>query len=70
MTVIQALCFVFLEQMENFIVYEELGVGSSSVVRKGREKGTLSYVAIICADNAKRLLFTNHVGCWFFWLDS
>ncbi|XP_075868920.1 serine/threonine-protein kinase ULK4 isoform X1 [Nelusetta ayraudi] len=47
--------------MENFILYEELGVGSSSVVRKGRKKGTFSYVAIICADKAKRLLFTNHV---------
>ncbi|XP_070768283.1 serine/threonine-protein kinase ULK4 [Enoplosus armatus] len=47
--------------MENFILYEELGAGSSSVVYKGRRKGSLNYVAIICADKAKRPKITNHV---------
>ncbi|XP_031134163.1 serine/threonine-protein kinase ULK4 isoform X1 [Sander lucioperca] len=47
--------------MENFILYEELGAGSSSVVYKGRRKGNLNYVAIICADKAKRTAITNHV---------
>ncbi|XP_029308425.1 serine/threonine-protein kinase ULK4 isoform X2 [Cottoperca gobio] len=47
--------------MENFILYEELGAGSSSVVYKGRKKGNLNYVAIICADKAKRPAITNHV---------
>ncbi|KAM7382570.1 hypothetical protein PAMP_002296 [Pampus punctatissimus] len=47
--------------MENFILYEELGAGSSSVVYKGRRKGNLNYVAIICTDKAKRAEITNHV---------
>ncbi|XP_019947010.2 serine/threonine-protein kinase ULK4 [Paralichthys olivaceus] len=47
--------------MENFILYEEVGRGSSSVVYKGRRKGSLNYVAIICTDKAKRLEITNHV---------
>uniref|UniRef100_A0AAQ4QEC8 Protein kinase domain-containing protein n=1 Tax=Gasterosteus aculeatus aculeatus TaxID=481459 RepID=A0AAQ4QEC8_GASAC len=47
--------------MENFILYEELGTGTSSVVYKGRRKGYLNYVAIICADKAKRPEITNHV---------
>ncbi|XP_010768100.1 serine/threonine-protein kinase ULK4-like [Notothenia coriiceps] len=47
--------------MENFILYEELGAGSSSVVYKGRRKGNLNYVAIICADKSKRPVITNHV---------
>ncbi|XP_069549236.1 serine/threonine-protein kinase ULK4 [Brachyistius frenatus] len=47
--------------MENFILYEELGVGRSSVVYKGRRKGNLNYVAIICTGKAKRPEITNHV---------
>ncbi|XP_051262428.1 serine/threonine-protein kinase ULK4 isoform X2 [Dicentrarchus labrax] len=47
--------------MENFILYEELGAGRSSVVYKGRRKGNLNYVAIICTDKAKRPEITNHV---------
>uniref|UniRef100_A0A668AKP8 Unc-51 like kinase 4 n=1 Tax=Myripristis murdjan TaxID=586833 RepID=A0A668AKP8_9TELE len=47
--------------MENFILYEELGAGSRSVVYKGRRKGTLSYVAVICTDKTKRPEITNHV---------
>ncbi|KAM3873467.1 serine/threonine-protein kinase ULK4 [Diretmus argenteus] len=47
--------------MENFIIYDELGRGSRSVVHKGRRKGSLSYVAIICTDKTKRPEITNHV---------
>ncbi|KAM8846825.1 serine/threonine-protein kinase ULK4 isoform 1-T2 [Synchiropus picturatus] len=47
--------------MENFFQYEELGRGSSSIVYKGRERGTLNYIAIICADKSKRPEITNHV---------
>ncbi|KAM9852569.1 serine/threonine-protein kinase ULK4 [Aulostomus maculatus] len=47
--------------MENFILYEELGAGSSSVVFKGRRKGYLNYLAIIRTDKAKRPEITNHV---------
>ncbi|XP_026229150.1 serine/threonine-protein kinase ULK4 isoform X2 [Anabas testudineus] len=47
--------------MENFILYEELGAGRNSVVYKGRRKGNLNYVAIICTDKAKRPEITNHV---------
>ncbi|KAK5862654.1 hypothetical protein PBY51_018024 [Eleginops maclovinus] len=47
--------------MDNFILYEELGAGSSSVVYKGRRKGNLNYVAIICADKSKKPAITNHV---------
>ncbi|XP_071325778.1 serine/threonine-protein kinase ULK4 isoform X2 [Trachinotus anak] len=47
--------------MENYILYEELGAGSSSVVYKGRRKGNLNYVAIICTNKAKRPEITNHV---------
>lgn len=52
-------------QMENFILYEELGAGSRSVVYKGRRKGTLSYVAVICTDKTKRPEITNHVRICF-----
>ncbi|XP_029958590.1 serine/threonine-protein kinase ULK4 [Salarias fasciatus] len=47
--------------MENFILYEELGSGRNSVVYKGRRKGNLNYVAIICVNKTKRPEITNHV---------
>ncbi|CAG6015922.1 unnamed protein product [Menidia menidia] len=47
--------------MENFILYEELGAGCNSIVYKGRRKGNLNYVAIICTDKTKRPEITNHV---------
>ncbi|KAM4633819.1 serine/threonine-protein kinase ULK4 [Polymixia lowei] len=47
--------------MENFILYEELGAGSWCEVYKGRMKGSLNYVAIICTDKNKRPEITNHV---------
>ncbi|XP_076844669.1 LOW QUALITY PROTEIN: serine/threonine-protein kinase ULK4 [Brachyhypopomus gauderio] len=47
--------------MENFILYEEIGRGSKSVVYKGRRKGTIHFVAIICSEKSKRPELTNHV---------
>ncbi|KAK1173548.1 serine/threonine-protein kinase ULK4 [Acipenser oxyrinchus oxyrinchus] len=47
--------------MENFILYEEIGRGSKSVVYKGRKKGSIHFVAIICSDKSKRAEITNHV---------
>ncbi|MFT7816111.1 serine/threonine-protein kinase ULK4 isoform X3 [Arapaima gigas] len=47
--------------MDNFILYEEVGRGSQSVVYKGRRKGSISFVAIICSDKSKRAKITNHV---------
>ncbi|KAI4871280.1 hypothetical protein NFI96_019807, partial [Prochilodus magdalenae] len=49
------------EQMENFILYEEIGRGSRSVVYKGRRKGSIHFVAIICSEKCKRPELTNHV---------
>ncbi|KAL3981080.1 sialic acid binding Ig-like lectin 10 [Sarotherodon galilaeus] len=53
--------YMYLDQMENFILYEELGAGRNSVVYKGRRKGNLNYVAIKCTDKTKRPEITNHV---------
>ncbi|XP_041708018.1 serine/threonine-protein kinase ULK4 isoform X2 [Coregonus clupeaformis] len=47
--------------MENFILYEEIGTGRKSVVYKGRRKGSIHFVAIICSDKSKRPEITNHV---------
>ncbi|XP_048880834.1 serine/threonine-protein kinase ULK4 isoform X2 [Brienomyrus brachyistius] len=47
--------------MENFVLYEEIGRGSKSVVYKGRRKESISFLAIICSDKAKRAEVTNHV---------
>ncbi|XP_016362420.1 serine/threonine-protein kinase ULK4-like [Sinocyclocheilus anshuiensis] len=47
--------------MENFILYEEIGRGNRSVVYKGRSKGSIHFVAIICSDKSKRPELTNHV---------
>ncbi|KAJ8382525.1 hypothetical protein SKAU_G00033030 [Synaphobranchus kaupii] len=47
--------------MENFILYEEIGRGSKSVVYKGRRKGSIYFVAIICCEKSKRAKVTNHV---------
>lgn len=48
--------------MENFILYEEIGRGSKSVVYKGRRKGSIHFVAIICSEKFKRPELTNHVS--------
>nr|DBA24863.1 TPA: hypothetical protein GDO54_012461 [Pyxicephalus adspersus] len=47
--------------MENYILYEEVGKGSKSVVYKGRRKGTINFVSIICSDKSKRAEITNWV---------
>ncbi|XP_042810215.1 serine/threonine-protein kinase ULK4 isoform X7 [Panthera leo] len=47
--------------MENFILYEEIGRGSKTVVYKGRQKGTINFVAILCTDKCKRPEITNWV---------
>uniref|UniRef100_A0ABM5GPR7 Serine/threonine-protein kinase ULK4 isoform X2 n=1 Tax=Pogona vitticeps TaxID=103695 RepID=A0ABM5GPR7_9SAUR len=47
--------------MENFILYEEIGRGSKTVVYKGRRKGTINFVAILCTDKCKRAEITNWV---------
>ncbi|KAG8572715.1 hypothetical protein GDO81_012138, partial [Engystomops pustulosus] len=47
--------------MENYILYEEIGKGSKSVVYKGRRKGTINFVAILCIDKSKRAEITNWV---------
>ncbi|XP_065126224.1 serine/threonine-protein kinase ULK4 [Paramisgurnus dabryanus] len=47
--------------MENFFLYEEIGRGSRSVVYKGRRKGSIHFVAIICSEKSKRPELTNHV---------
>nr|XP_039253337.1 LOW QUALITY PROTEIN: serine/threonine-protein kinase ULK4-like [Styela clava] len=47
--------------MENFILYEEIGKGSHSVVYKGRRKGTINFLAILCIEKCKRGAITNWV---------
>ncbi|XP_063778472.1 serine/threonine-protein kinase ULK4 isoform X2 [Pseudophryne corroboree] len=47
--------------MENYILYDEVGKGSKSVVYKGRRKGTINFVAILCIDKSKRAEITNWV---------
>lgn len=49
------------QDMENFILYEELGTDGSFVTYKGRRKSNLCYVAIICTDKTRRPEITNHV---------
>lgn len=48
--------------MENFVLYEEIGRGSTTVVYKGRRKGTINFVAIICSDKCKRAGVANWVS--------
>ncbi|XP_078620441.1 serine/threonine-protein kinase ULK4-like isoform X1 [Branchiostoma floridae x Branchiostoma japonicum] len=47
--------------MENFVLYDEVGRGTKSVVYKGRRKGTINFLAIHCVDKSKRAEVTNHV---------
>ncbi|XP_010132857.1 PREDICTED: serine/threonine-protein kinase ULK4 [Buceros rhinoceros silvestris] len=47
--------------MDNFILYEEIGRGSKTVVYKGRRKGTINFVAVLCTDKCKRAEITNWV---------
>ncbi|WAR10143.1 ULK4-like protein [Mya arenaria] len=48
-------------QMENFVLYEELGRGDHSIIYKGRRKGTINFVAIHCIEKCKRPEVTNTV---------
>lgn len=48
--------------MENYILYEEIGRGGRSVVYKGRRKGSIEFVAIVCSEKSKRPELTNHVS--------
>uniref|UniRef100_A0A8C2YU15 Unc-51 like kinase 4 n=1 Tax=Chinchilla lanigera TaxID=34839 RepID=A0A8C2YU15_CHILA len=48
-------------RMENFILYEEIGRGSKTVVYKGRRKGTINFVAVLCTEKCKRPEITNWV---------
>nr|KAF6335982.1 unc-51 like kinase 4 [Pipistrellus kuhlii] len=47
--------------MQNFVLYEEIGRGSKTVVYKGRRKGTINFVAVFCTDKCKRPEITNWV---------
>ena len=47
--------------MENFILYEEIGKGKNSIVYKGRRKGTIKFLAILCIEKTKRAAITNWV---------
>ncbi|NXP57033.1 ULK4 kinase, partial [Chloropsis cyanopogon] len=47
--------------MENFVLYEEIGRGNMTVVYKGRRKGTINFVAIVCSDKSKRAGVANWV---------
>ncbi|XP_066049009.1 serine/threonine-protein kinase ULK4 isoform X3 [Chamaea fasciata] len=47
--------------MENFILYEEIGRGNKTVVYKGRRKGTINFVAVVCSDKCKRAGIANWV---------
>lgn len=54
--------------MENFVLYEEIGRGDKTVAYKGRRKGTINFVAILCADKCKRAEITNWVSVVFYLL--
>ncbi|XP_064025803.1 serine/threonine-protein kinase ULK4 [Pogoniulus pusillus] len=47
--------------MENFVLYEEIGRGENTFVYKGRRKGTVNFVAILCIDKCKRAETANWV---------
>ena len=47
--------------MENFILYEEIGRGKNSIVYKGRRKGTIKFLAILCIEKSERAAITNWV---------
>lgn len=48
--------------MENFVLYEELGRGDHSIIYKGRRKGTINFVAIHCVEKRMRPEVTNTVS--------
>ena len=52
-------------EMENFVLYEELGRGNHSIIYKGRRKGTINFVAIHCIEKCKRPQVTNTVSVMY-----
>uniref|UniRef100_H2YE16 Protein kinase domain-containing protein n=1 Tax=Ciona savignyi TaxID=51511 RepID=H2YE16_CIOSA len=47
--------------MENFVLYEEIGREDSSLVYKGRRRGTINFLAIQCIEKHRRAAITNWV---------
>ncbi|NWW79992.1 ULK4 kinase, partial [Climacteris rufus] len=47
--------------MENFILYEEIGRGNTTVAYKGRRRKTIDFVAILCTDKSKRAGIANWI---------
>ncbi|XP_002125058.2 serine/threonine-protein kinase ULK4 [Ciona intestinalis] len=47
--------------MENFVLYEEIGRETSSIVYKGRRRGTINFLAIQCIEKDRRAAITNWV---------
>ena len=47
--------------MENYIIYDEIGVGSACNVYKGRRKGTIDFVAVLSVKKSRRAAITNWV---------
>ena len=47
--------------MENYIIYDEIGVGSACSVYKGRRKGTIDFVAVLSVKKSRRAAITNWV---------
>ena len=47
--------------MENYVLYDEIGRGSHSIVYKGRKKDTIEFVAIHCVEKYKRTELQNIV---------
>ncbi|NXF97715.1 ULK4 kinase, partial [Eubucco bourcierii] len=47
--------------MENFFLYEEIGRGQNTCVYKGRRKGTINFLAILCINKCKRAEIANWV---------
>ena len=48
-------------EMENYIIYEEIGKGSACTVYKGRRKGTINFVAVLSVKKQRRAAITNWV---------
>ena len=51
------------------MLYEEVGRADSSVVYKGRRKGTINFVAIHCVEKCKRSQTTNLVSGEVFFIN-
>lgn len=51
-------------------MYEEIGRGNTTVVYKGRRKGTINFVAIVCSDKCKRPGIANWVSNEGFFLQN